>query len=117
MIGMFVFHTKVDLPHLLFVFRSVRATLIPCWSCFLVLGLGYLGLMGYEITVLTALIPPLIIIIGVPNCIFLINKYAKVAKHGNQIKSLQQVIVKIGNATCEPFHYGIGVCDLYLDQQ
>ena len=42
----------------------------------------------------------MIIVIGVPNCIFLINKYQQeVAKHGNQIKSLQQVIVKIGNAT------------------
>ena len=38
--------------------------------------------------------------IGIPNCIFLINKYQQeVAKHGNQIKSLQRVIVKIGNAT------------------
>ena len=66
-------------------------------------ALGTLGLMGYEITVLTALIPPLIIVIGVPNCIFLINKYQQeVAKHGNQIRSLQQVIVKIGNATLRP---------------
>ena len=63
-------------------------------------ALGTLGLLGYEITVLTALIPPLIIVIGIPNCIFLINKYQQeVAKHGNQIRSLQQVIVKIGNAT------------------
>ena len=63
-------------------------------------SLGTLGWMGYEITVLTALIPPLIIVIGIPNCIFLINKYQQeVAKHGNQVKSLQQVIVKIGNAT------------------
>ena len=61
---------------------------------------GVLGFLGYEITVLTALIPPLIIVIGVPNCIFLINKYQlEVAKHGNKIKSLQRVITKIGNAT------------------
>jgi predicted RND superfamily exporter protein len=61
---------------------------------------GILGWLGYEITVLTALIPPLIIVIGVPNCIFLINKYQQeVAKHGNMIKSLQRVIMKIGNAT------------------
>ena len=56
--------------------------------------------MGYEITVLTALIPPLIIVIGVPNCIFLINKYQQeVDKHKNQAKSLQRVISKVGNAT------------------
>ena len=47
-----------------------------------------------------ALIPPLIIVIGVPNAIFLINKYQQeVKKHGNQAKSLQRVITKIGNAT------------------
>jgi predicted RND superfamily exporter protein len=61
---------------------------------------GILGWLGYEITVLTALIPPLIIVIGVPNCIFLINKYQQeIAKHRNQAKSLQRVIAKIGNAT------------------
>ncbi|MBT8300158.1 MAG: MMPL family transporter, partial [Maribacter sp.] len=59
-----------------------------------------LGLLQYEITVLTALIPPLIIVIGIPNCIFLINKYQQeVKKHGNQALSLQRVISKIGNAT------------------
>ena len=46
------------------------------------------------------LIPPLIIVIGIPNCIFLINKYQQeVKKHGNQALSLQRVISKIGNAT------------------
>ena len=61
---------------------------------------GILGWLRYEITVLTALIPPLIIVIGVPNCIFLINKYQQeFAKHKNQAKSLQRVISKIGNAT------------------
>jgi predicted RND superfamily exporter protein len=61
---------------------------------------GFLGLLKYEITVLTALIPPLIIVIGIPNCIFLINKYQHELKlHGNKVKSLQRVITKIGNAT------------------
>jgi len=61
---------------------------------------GILGLLRYEITVLTALIPPLIIVIGIPNCIFFINKYQQeVKKHGNQALSLQRVISKIGNAT------------------
>ena len=62
--------------------------------------LGIIGLLNYEITVLTALIPPLIIVIGIPNCIFLINKYQNEVKlHGNKVKSLQRVITKIGNAT------------------
>ena len=61
---------------------------------------GIIGLLNYEITVLTALIPPLIIVIGFPNCIFLINKYQNEVKlHGNKVKSLQRVITKIGNAT------------------
>ena len=102
-IGMFVF-AAMGVTSLIFFlfFRSVRATFI---SMIVVLigvawALGTLGLLGYEITVLTALIPPLIIVIGIPNCIFLINKYQQeIAKHGNQVKSLQQVIVKIGNAT------------------
>ncbi len=85
-----------------FFFRSIRATIISMgvvivgvmWS------FGVLGLLKYEITVLTALIPPLIIVIGIPNCIFLINKYQQEAqKHGNKALSLQRVISKIGNAT------------------
>ena len=83
-------------------FRSFRATLIS--MCIVIIGVmwafGILGLLQYEITVLTALIPPLIIVIGIPNCIFLINKYQQeVKKHGNQALSLQRVISKIGNAT------------------
>ena len=61
---------------------------------------GFIGLFGYEITVLSALIPPLIIVIGVPNAVFLINKYQQeIKKHGQQAKALQRVISKIGNAT------------------
>ena len=85
-----------------FFFRSWRATLIS--MCTVIIGVmwsfGILGLLHYEITVLTALIPPLIIVIGIPNCIFLINKYQQeIKQHGNQAKSLQRVITKVGNAT------------------
>ncbi len=85
-----------------FFFRSWRATFIS--MCTVIIGVmwsfGFLGLMHYEITVLTALIPPLIIVIGIPNCIFLINKYQQeIRLHGNQAKSLQRVIAKVGNAT------------------
>tara|TARA_R110002050_G_scaffold57866_4_gene130164 strand:+ start:6467 stop:8872 length:2406 start_codon:yes stop_codon:yes gene_type:complete len=85
-----------------FFFRSFRATIISlivvcigvAWT------LGIIGLLRYEVSVLTALIPPLIIVIGIPNCIFLINKYQHEVKlHGNKVKSLQRVITKIGNAT------------------
>ncbi|WMI68626.1 RND family transporter [Mangrovimonas sp. YM274] len=85
-----------------FFFRSFRATFISlivvCIGVMWTFGL--LGLLKYEITVLTALIPPLIIVIGIPNCIFLINKFQHEVKlHGNKVKSLQRVITKIGNAT------------------
>lgn len=83
-------------------FRSFRATLIALIvvSIGVMWTFGIIGLLGYEITVLTALIPPLIIVIGIPNCIFLINKYQQEVKlHGNKVKSLQRVITKIGNAT------------------
>ena len=85
-----------------FFFRSFRATLISLVVvCIGVMWtLGIIGALNYEITVLTALIPPLIIVIGIPNCIFLINKYQHEVKlHGNKVKSLQRVITKIGNAT------------------
>ena len=85
-----------------FFFRSFRATFISLIVvCIGVMWtLGIIGLLKYEITVLTALIPPLIIVIGIPNCIFLINKYQhEVKSHGNKVKSLQRVITKIGNAT------------------
>lgn len=85
-----------------FFFRSWRATFIS--MCTVIIGVmwafGILGLLHYEITVLTALIPPLIIVIGIPNCIFLINKYQQeINEHGNKAKSLQRVVSKIGNAT------------------
>ena len=102
-IGIFVISAMLLTSLIFFLFfRSFRATLI---SMFVVLigvmwAFGILGWLRYEITILTALIPPLIIVIGVPNCIFLINKYQQeVAKHGNKAKSLQRVIMKIGNAT------------------
>ncbi len=85
-----------------FFFRSFRATFITLLV--VIIGVtwafGFIGLFRYEITVLSALIPPLIIVIGVPNAVFLINKYQQeIKKHGNQAKSLQRVISKIGNAT------------------
>ncbi len=102
-IGLFVF-AALGITSLLFFFffRSFRATLIS--MTIVIIGVmwsfGTLGFFHYEITVLTAIIPPLIIVIGIPNCIFLINKYQQEIKiHGNKAKSLQRVISKVGNAT------------------
>ena len=102
-IGLFVLTALFVTSFIFFMFfKSIRATLI---SVLVVLigvswALGTLGFLGFEITVLTALIPPLIIVIGIPNCIFLINKYQQeVNEHGDQSKSLEQVIIRIGNAS------------------
>lgn len=102
-IGMFV-GLALGITSLIFFvfFRSFRATFITMTvvSIGVIWALGFIGWFRYEISVLMALIPPLIIVIGVPNAIFLINKYQQEVKnHGNQAKSLQRVISKIGNAT------------------
>ncbi|MFQ3341871.1 MAG: putative RND superfamily exporter protein, partial [Flavobacteriaceae bacterium] len=102
-IGLFILGATLITSLIFFLFfRSFRATFISLIvvAVGVMWAFGVLGWLGYEITVLTALIPPLIIVIGIPNCIFLINKYQQeVSKHNNQAKSLQRVIVKIGNAT------------------
>ena len=102
-IGVFVLSAMLLTSFIFFLFfRSFSATFI---SLFVVLigvmwAFGVLGWLKYEITILTALIPPLIIVIGIPNCIFLINKYQQeVVNHGNKVKSLYRVIMKIGNVT------------------
>lgn len=102
-IGVFVGAALLVTSLIFFLFfRSFRATLISLVVvCIGVMWtLGILGLLKYEITALTALIPPLIIVIGIPNCIFLINKYQHEVKlHGNKALSLKRVITKVGNAT------------------
>ncbi len=83
-------------------FRSFKAMIFPMIIVIVsvIWALGTISLLGYEITVLTGIIPPLLIIIGVENCIFLLNKYHHEYKaHGNKIKSLVRVVQRVGNAT------------------
>lgn len=85
-----------------FFFRSYRATFITLLVVIIgvVWAFGLIGWFRFEVSVLMALIPPLIIVIGVPNAVFFINKYQQEIKnHGNQAKSLQRLITKIGSAT------------------
>ena len=82
-------------------FRSVKAVsfamLVVAVSVFWVMGT--MGIFNFKITILTGMIPPLLIVIGIPNTIFLINKYfAEFKHHGNKIKALQRVIMKTGSA-------------------
>ena len=63
----------------------------------LVWSLGTIALLDYKITILTGLIPSLIVIIGIPNCIFLINKYQEeLVAHGNKTKALSRMVQKVG---------------------
>jgi predicted RND superfamily exporter protein len=102
-IGLFIGAALLITSLIFFLFfRSFRATFISI--CILLIGVvwsfGTLGLFHYKITILTAIIPPLIIVIGITNCIFLINKYQQEIKtHNNQAKALQRVISKIGVST------------------
>lgn len=83
-------------------FRSFKAMIFPMIIVIIsvIWALGTISLLGYEITVLTGIIPPLLIIIGVENCIFLLNKYHHEYKaHGNKVKSLARVVQRVGNAT------------------
>lgn len=59
-------------------------------------SIGLLVLFNYHISVLTALIPPLLIVIGIPNCIMILNKYhTEFRLHGNKLEALSKAIEKV----------------------
>jgi len=99
-----------------FIFLSVAVTclimllffrsLYPVVFTFLVIAiliaftLGSITLLGYKITLLTGILPALIIIISIPNCIYMYNKYHREIKaHGNKTKAVSRIISKIGFLT------------------
>lgn len=60
-------------------------------------SLGVMQLFGYKITILSGLIPPLIIVIGIPNCVFFINKYhSEYLIHQNKLKALTRMVITMG---------------------
>lgn len=87
---------------LFFFFKSYRVVLVSMLvvAVGVIWSVGSIGLIGYKITILMGLIPPLIIVIGIPNCVYLITKYQQEYKdHGNKAKALTRVIRKVGTAT------------------
>jgi predicted RND superfamily exporter protein len=84
-----------------FFFRSIRITMI-CNIVVLVTvvwAMGTIGMLGYNISIMMALIPPLMIVIGIPNCIYLYNKYhQEFRQHKNKAKALSRTIRKTGTA-------------------
>jgi predicted RND superfamily exporter protein len=58
-----------------------------------------MGMLGYKITTLTGIIPPLMIVIGIPNAVYMITKYQQVfLKAGNRIRALSRMIERTGKS-------------------
>jgi predicted RND superfamily exporter protein len=65
-----------------------------------IFSLATMHLFGYKITLLNALIPPLIVVIGIPNCIYFLNKFHSSFKDtGEKTKALHEMISKMGIVT------------------
>ncbi|MFN8356597.1 MAG: MMPL family transporter [Spirosomataceae bacterium] len=80
-------------------FRSLRLTALSIGVVLIgvIFSVGTLQLFGYQITALTGLIPPLLIVIGVPNCVFLINKYQAQLKAGaTKDEAILEMVRQIG---------------------
>jgi predicted RND superfamily exporter protein len=87
---------------LLLMFRSVSTMLLSLLVVVIgvIWSVGITYLFGYKITLLTALIPPLIVVIGIPNCIYFLNKYHSTYKKTNdKEQSLVDMISKMGVVT------------------
>lgn len=87
---------------LVLFFRSFSATIMSL----LVVGMGVVWslatmvLLGYKITLLTALIPPLIVVIGIPNCIYFLNKYhTAYLEKGDKKNALHEMVGRMGVVT------------------
>jgi len=102
-ISLFIVLTLLITSLILYLFfRSFKVTLIS--MLVVIIGViwtfGTISFFGFEISILMALVPPLIIVIGIPNCIFLLNKFHnEIRAHKNKIKAISRIIIKIGNIT------------------
>jgi hypothetical protein len=83
-------------------FRSLRVVM----QCNLVVfvsviwALGSIALFGFQLSIMMALIPPLLIVIGVPNCVFLITRYhQEYVQFNNKTRALFTMIRRIGSVT------------------
>ncbi len=84
---------------LLLFFRSFQAVVFPLIVIGIVViwTMGTLGILHYQITLLTGIIPALIVITGVPNFIYFFNKYhQEYRKHGNKMRAITRMVEKIG---------------------
>jgi len=87
---------------LLAFFRSLSNMILSLLVVIIgvVFSLATMHLFGYKITLLNALIPPLIVVIGIPNCIYFLNKYhSSYRETGEKRKALYEMISKMGIVT------------------
>jgi len=100
---LFIILSMVVAAFIMFLFfRSIKVVM----TSLLVVGisitwvLGLTSILGYKITILTGVIPSLIVIIAIENCIYILNKYHwEYVKHGNKILALSRTIGRIGFAS------------------
>ncbi len=86
---------------LFWFFRSLQVTLYSMLivGVCVIWSVGFIGICNYKITAVMGLIPPLVIVLGIPNCVFLINEYhLEYLVHRNKVKALSRMITKIGLA-------------------
>lgn len=98
LIGSLVLSTLI----LLIFFRSISTTVLSLLVVLMgvVWSVGILYLCGYKITLLTALTPPLVVVIGIPNCIYFINKYhTAYLANNNKNQALIEMVSKMGIVT------------------
>lgn len=87
---------------LLLFFRSLTAMWLSLAVVFIgvVWSFATMHILGYKISVLLALIPPLIVVIGIPNCIYFLNKYhTAYAETGDKKKALVMMVERMGVVT------------------
>lgn len=87
---------------MLLFFRSWIAVVFPLLTIVVVViwVLGTIVLFGFKITLLTGLIPSIIVVIGIPNSIYLLNKYHhEYLQHGDKMEAIKTVTAKIGLVT------------------
>ena len=83
-------------------FRTWAAVLFPLLIVLVVVVwcVGSMVLLGFKINLLTGLIPSILIVIGIPNCTYLLSRYHyDYRKSGNQLLAMTRVVRKIGLVT------------------
>jgi len=87
---------------MLLFFRSVRAVIFSMImiGVMVVWVMGTITLLGYKISLLSGLIPPVIVTIGITNAIYLLNKYhLEFVKRKDKTEAIRAVVLKMGLAT------------------